>query len=124
MAKGGAIVKSLGSIENALNCLLDNFVIVSKSEFNGISGYFCKECLSFQYRYITNIWDEKTQVEYVHICNMTSDVNRGKEIELRILANRELIELTNSLFGGHKKFMNFGEILSRISRTCKKIRFS
>ena len=38
------IAKSLGSIEYALDCLLDYFVIVSKREFNGISGHFSKTC--------------------------------------------------------------------------------
>ena len=36
---------------------------------------------------------------------MTSDVDKSlKESELRIQANNALIELTNSLFTGHKKF--------------------
>jgi hypothetical protein len=44
-------------------------------------------------------------VEFDHICNMTSDVDRSvKESELRIQANNVLIELKNSLFTGHKKF--------------------
>ena len=52
---GEPIANSMGSIENALNYLLDNSVIVRKKEFQGISEYFCKKCLSFQYRYITPI---------------------------------------------------------------------
>ena len=77
------IVNSMGSIENALNYLLDNFVIVRKREFHGISGYFCKNCLSFQYRYVRNIWDEKTaKDEHVHNPNMLYDANRpAKELE-------------------------------------------
>ncbi|MGA8484202.1 MAG: hypothetical protein WB706_07355 [Nitrososphaeraceae archaeon] len=63
---GEPIANSMGSIENALNYLLDNFVIVRKKEFQGISGYFCKKCLSFQYRYIKNIWDESIQREHAH----------------------------------------------------------
>jgi hypothetical protein len=93
------------SMENALNYLLDNFVIVRKKEFQGISGYFCTECLSFQYRYVMNIWDERTaKDQHKHKSNMQYDANRpAKEMEGRIQANRLLIELTNSLFGGYKK---------------------
>jgi len=47
---GEPIANSMGSIENALNYLLDNFLIVRKREFQGISGYFCRKCLSFQYK--------------------------------------------------------------------------
>ena len=57
------VAKSVGSIEYALDCLLDNFVIVRKKEFHGISGYFCKKCLSFEYNYIKNIWEEMTAKE-------------------------------------------------------------
>ena len=98
------IVNSMGTIENALNYLLNNFIIVRKSEFHGISGYFCKNCLSFQYKYVRNIWDEKTaKDEHVHNPNMLFDANRrAKELEGRMLANRQLIELTNSLFGSTK----------------------
>lgn len=102
---GNSIVNSIGSIENALNYLLDNFAIVRKKEFQGISGYFCKECLSFQYRYIKNIWDERTAKDlHEHIPNMPYDANRpSKELEGRMQADKLLIELTNSLFGGYKK---------------------
>ena len=85
-----SIADSMGSIENALSCLVDNFVIVSKKEFHGISGYFCKKCLSFQYKYVRNIWEEKTaKEEHVHNPNMSYDANRPvKELEGRMQANR------------------------------------
>ena len=88
------IVNSMGRIENALNYLLDNFVIVRKTEFQGISGYFCKNCLSFQYKYVRNIWDEKTaKDEHVHNPNMLYDANsRANELDGRMLANRQLID--------------------------------
>jgi len=57
---GEPFANSVGPIENALNYLLDNFAIVRKKEFHGISGYYCEKCLSFQYRYIKNIEDEST----------------------------------------------------------------
>jgi hypothetical protein len=55
-------------------------------------------------RYVRNIWDEKTaKDEHVHNPNMSFDANRrAKELEGRMLANRQLIELTNSLFGSCK----------------------
>ena len=100
------IAKSLGSIENALDCLLDNFVVVRKKEFQGISGYFCKKCVTFQYRYVRNIWYENTtKDEHVHLQNMPNDANRPvKENERRSEANIILIQLTHSLFGVNKKF--------------------
>jgi hypothetical protein len=106
---GKPVVNSMGSLENALNYLLDNFVIVRKKEFQGISGYFCKKCLSFQYRYIKDIWDEKTAKDrHEHIPNIPYDANRlAKELEGRSQANRLLIELTNSLFTSHKKFEHY-----------------
>lgn len=101
---GEHIMNSMGSIENALNFLLDNYVFFSKKEFHGISGYFCKKCLTFQYRYIRNIWDEMTaKGGHVHVPNAQYDANRpAKELEVRTQANRLLIELTNSLFGSSK----------------------
>src|SRR6476620_7859364 len=107
---GEPIANSMGSIENALNYLLDNFLIVRKREFQGLSGYFCRKCLSFQYRYIKNIWDEKTAKDrHEHVPNMPYDANRpAKELEGRFQANRLLIELTNSLFGSHKKLTLIG----------------
>jgi hypothetical protein len=97
-----SIADSMGTIENALSCLVDNFVIVRKQEFHGISGYFCKKCLSFEYKYIRNIWEEMTaKAEHVHVAEMNRSVN---ENELRIQANNALDELVNSLFPGDKKF--------------------
>jgi hypothetical protein len=97
-----SIADSMGSIENALNCLVDSFVIVRKKEFHGISGYFCKKCHSFEYKYIRNIWEETTaKAEHVHAAEMNRSV---KENELRIQANNVLVELVNSLFPGDKKF--------------------
>lgn len=96
---------SLGTIEYSLNYILDNFVIISKKEFRGISGFYCKKCLTFEYRYIRNLGGEKTAKDkHVHSFNLALDGNRDlKETELRIQAENVLIELTNSLFGAYKK---------------------
>lgn len=97
-----SISNSMGSIENALSFLVDNFVIVRKKEFHGISGYFCKRCLTFEYKYIRNIWEEKTaKSEHVHLAEMNRSV---KETELRSQANNVLVDLANSLFPGDKQF--------------------
>ena len=95
------LVASTSTLGNALTHLLDSYVIVRKTEFHGISGYFCRRCLTFQYRYVRNIWEEKTaQDEHLHILNIPYDANRpAKELEGSMLAHRLLIELTNSLFG-------------------------
>ena len=75
--KSEDLTNSLGSIEYALDYLLDNFVIVHKKEFHGISGYLCKKCLTFEYRYIKNIWEEEiAKDKHVHDFNMSSGINR------------------------------------------------
>ena len=52
-----------------------------------------------------SIQNEKTAKDrHEHVANMPYDANRpAKELEGRFQANRLLIELTNSLFGSHKK---------------------
>ena len=102
----GEDLANSGSIENSLKYFLDKFVFVRKKEFQGISGYFCKKCLSFQYRYVKNIWDERTAKDlHIHTPNMAYGANRPvKEMERQMEANSLLIELTNSLFGAIKFF--------------------
>ena len=104
--EGNDIVDS-GSIENSLGYLLDNFVVVRKREFQGISGYFCEKCLSFQYQYVKNIWNEMTvESLHVHLPNLQYDANRPfKETKLRTQANKHLMELTNALLGRFKIFL-------------------
>ncbi len=101
------LANSMGSIENALDYLLENFVVVGKKEFNGLSGYFCKKCVTFQYRYITNLWQDRTAKDehLLHTVHTSPDVNRlVNQYELQIQAGAALIELTNSLFPGEKIF--------------------
>lgn len=107
VAAGEPTLNSVATIEDALTYLLDNFVVVRKKEFQGISGYYCKICLSFEYRYIGNIWDEMSakdrHVHHAHIAPY--DATRpAKEIEGSVQANRLLLELANTLFGRDKKF--------------------
>ena len=71
------IAKSLGSIEYALDCLLDYFVIVSKREFNGISGHFSKTCLSFQ-RYRVSKVDQSGNGEKESKANQSNNTTRLK----------------------------------------------
>lgn len=102
----GEQLSNSGSAEDSLNYFLDKFVLLRKKEFQGISGHFCKNCLSFQYRYVKNIWDEKTAKDlHIHTPNMPYDANRAiKEKERLMQANSLLIELTNSLFGAYRYF--------------------
>jgi hypothetical protein len=97
-------VASPSTLQDALARLLDNYIIIRKREFHGITAYFCRKCLTFQYRYVKNIFDEKTaQEEHIHIPDMPYDPNRqAKELEGSILSHRLLMELTNSLFGSSK----------------------
>ena len=90
--------------EHALNYLLDHFVVVSKKDILGISGYICEECISFQFQYDTDLWHGKTaKDDHRHSPIMLNKVNQlqdreAKANELRIHADRALIALTNSLF--------------------------
>jgi hypothetical protein len=120
--KGEDTPNSLSSIEHALDYFLDKFVAVGKKEFNGISGYFCKKCVTFQYRYITNLWQEKTAKDehLLHTVHISSDVNRSvNQYELQIQAGGALIELTNSLFPGEKIFKLCAPVPSAKGRVIK-----
>src|SRR6478672_3569834 len=105
---------SWGSIENAVDYLLDNFVIVNKREIQGISAFFCNKCLEFEYRYIRNIVEDNTAEDlHVHTSHMLSVVNKSKENELRNQAYKVLVELTDSLLPDAKKFMHLERPLEK-----------
>jgi hypothetical protein len=90
-----------------LNGLVDDYVIVRKSDISGISGYLCRTCWSFGFRYIKDIGSELTAGE-AHRCGPT--MLRGSNLENRMQLQNELIkqkddclvDLTNSLFQENK----------------------
>jgi len=97
---------SIGSMDNALNCFMDNYVLLRKTEVNGISGHICDNCLSFQFQYIKEIGLDLTAGEK-HQC-LASMVNEAnslqyktiKEDDIRIKAYEFLVILANSIFMG------------------------
>ncbi|MFI5423685.1 MAG: hypothetical protein ACHQXG_02740 [Nitrososphaerales archaeon] len=97
---------SMRSMEYALNYLLDNFVMVSKRDIQGISGCFCEKCLSFEFQYIMRIGEDSTPWDkHLHNPHMINEANNlqnrlAKEHKLRLQANQSLITLANSLFTG------------------------
>jgi hypothetical protein len=99
---------SFGSMDNALNYFMDNFVIMGKTEIAGISGHICNNCLSFQFRYIRDIGFDFTAREK-HRC-LPSMVNEASKLQnkfarlehLRMQAYDSLTMLTNSIFMGNR----------------------
>ena len=97
---------SFGSMDNALNYLMDNYVIMRNTEVNGVSGHICNNCLSFQFRYIKDIGVDSTAREK-HLC-LTSRVNEANSLQnrfarqeyIRIQAYNSLTILANSIFMG------------------------
>ena len=97
---------SFGSMDNALNYLMDNYVIMRNTEVNGVSGHICNICLSFQFRYIKDIGVDLTAREK-HLC-LTSRVNEANSLQnrfarqeyIRIQAYNSLTILANSIFMG------------------------
>jgi hypothetical protein len=97
---------SMRSMEYALNFLLDNFVVINKRDIQGISGFLCERCLSFEFQYIMRIGEDLTpRDKHLHSPQMINEVNilqnrSAKEDELRMQASQSLIKLANSLFTG------------------------
>ena len=97
---------SFGSMDNALNYLMDNYVVMRNTEVNGISGHICNNCLSFQFRYIKDIGFDLTAREK-HLC-LRSRVNEANSLQdkfvkqeyIRIQAYDSLSILANSIFMG------------------------
>ena len=97
---------SIGSMDNALNYLMDNYVIMRNTEVNGISGHICNNCLSFQFQYIKDIGVDLTAGEK-HLClrSMVNEANSlqdkfVKQQSMRIQAYDSLAILANSIFMG------------------------
>jgi hypothetical protein len=97
---------SFGSTDNALNYLMDNYVIMRNTEVNGISGHICNDCLSFQFQYIKDIGVDLTAREK-HLClrSMVNEANSlqnkvAKQEYIRIQAYDSLGILANSIFMG------------------------
>ena len=95
-----------GSMDNALNYLMDNYVLMRNTEVTGISGHICNNCLSFQFQYIKDIGIDLTAREK-HRClrSMVDEANSlqnkiVKEDYIRIQAHHFLAILANSIFMG------------------------
>lgn len=92
---------SINSLEYALDYLLDNFVLVNKSDIQGISSYFCDECLSFEIRYIQDTGNQEPAAsKHMHIRRREGTVYDEKDG--REQAYQGLVSATNSLFSGRK----------------------
>jgi hypothetical protein len=98
----------MSSGESAINYMLDNYVIVHKSQIAGISGYICNNCLTFQFQYIKDVAFDLTAGER-HRCtdgaiaqaNRHQD-RRSRQDQLYLESFLWLVNLTNSIFTGKK----------------------
>ena len=89
---------------NILEKLLNDFAIVKKNEFKGISAYLCPDCLSLQLIYIKDLGKEWTarekhtcQKERLAACGLIQE-RAAKYMDLFKKENDYLIELTNWMF--------------------------
>jgi hypothetical protein len=93
-----------------LNRLANDYVIVRKRDISGISGYLCKSCWSFEFRYIKDIGCELTARE-AHRCSRTmlnaSNLENKMQIQNELIKQKDdcLVNLTNSLFSENKFLM-------------------
>lgn len=103
LAHGQHISNDLVLNESGINDILNNYLLISKSEVRGISGYFCESCLAFHSRYIVNIGVDLIAGER-HTCIPTilawaeslPDKNRQRDI-LYHKSIYSLLHLTRSL---------------------------
>jgi hypothetical protein len=97
---------SFGSMDNALNYLMDNYVFMRNTEINGISGHICNNCLSFQFQYIKDIGFDLTAGEK-HLC-LRFMVNEANSLQNKFVKQQyvhkqaydSLAILANSIFMG------------------------
>jgi hypothetical protein len=67
LALGLPIQNHVALSEAGINDLLNNYVLIPKSEVHGISGYFCESCLTFQLSHISKAGADLTSFEK-HTC--------------------------------------------------------
>ena len=91
---------SVGSIENALNYLTDNFVIMRKTDISGISEHVCDNCPTFQFQDIKDIGFDLTARERPRV--YLPWVMRQINCKTKIPDSCFLAMLTNSIFKGNK----------------------
>ena len=86
---------SMRSMEYAHNYLLDNFVMVSKRDIQGISGCFCEKCLSFEFQYIMHIREDSTpwykHLYNPHMVNEANNLQNRSAKEVRTPSASELV---------------------------------
>ena len=109
LACGHAINEStwdrMKSAESAVNYLLNNYIIIRKSQIQGISGYTCNDCLTFHFRYIKDPGYDLTAEERHHC--LVNAVNKANSLENREDRRRQLhfesirwlVGLSKSVFG-------------------------
>lgn len=113
----------MSSPESTINYMLDNYVIVRKRLISGISGYFCKKCLTFQFQYIKDIGFDLTAEER-HRC-MVDRVSQVDSLQDRGLIQNHLysesiqylLNLTNSIFTDKKRVIVRSNFMSKHSET-------
>lgn len=106
LSRANGIAGRVRSEESYLNNLVDDYIIISKRDISGISGYVCSRCLSFQFRYIMDIGRNLTAREK-HRCDpeevkISNTLGNTKQPNGGLVAKATdcLVTLTNSLFQG------------------------
>ena len=106
LGRANSITGRVRSDESYLNNLVDDYIIISKRDISGVSGYLCNRCLSFQFRYVMDIGRNLTAREK-HRCDpeevkISNTLGNTKQPcgDLVAKATDCLVTLTNSLFHG------------------------
>lgn len=89
-SKLGDNVSNLG-IEPAIKKVLDDHVLLSKKEVEGISGHFCEKCMTFDFSYIKRIGFESIQ-ERKHIC-MNSALDKASCIKDKSIKDELIVDI-------------------------------
>jgi hypothetical protein len=97
-------VKSMSSEETSRH-LFDDYEVISKNWVQGISGYICPRCLTFDYRMVSAIGLDLTMVD-IHVCTPQAlaqvEVIKNKgcaEPNLLGDSTDALVDLAHSVFG-------------------------
>jgi hypothetical protein len=98
--------RKINSVDSAIDYLLDNYVLVRKRRIQGISGHVCKHCLTFHFKYISDIGDPMAGERHVcspHLLKKAKSLQNGYSVEAQLRADSVywLVQLSKSLFGSN-----------------------
>jgi hypothetical protein len=108
--------------------LSQNYCMLRWSDISGISGHFCKRCITFEFIPIKDLGYDKTAWQR-HVCkderiNAVEKFHDKKLVlnQLRLMSSYQMIALTNSWIPGKKKLVSLELELSHWTKNYPLIR--